>query len=268
MPLAILPMYDLESLRPSTDALWSAIAANLRAAGIEAPSSLARAVALEDAWADPALLLGQTCGYPLVTSLRGRVTLLATPRYRAPGCEGAAYRSAVVVRAHDPAHSLADLRGARCAVNGLDSNSGMNVLRAAIAPLVSAGDRFFADVVVTGAHAASLAALAGGRADVAAIDCVTWAHLQRLRPGLTAGLRVLAWSVAMPGLPLITSLRSGEAVTTALRAALWAVGADPALAPVREALLLEGFDEVPLQAYDAILALQAEAVALGYPALR
>jgi ABC-type phosphate/phosphonate transport system substrate-binding protein len=81
-------------------------------------------------------------------------------------------------------------------------------------------------------------------------------------------LRVLAWSVAMPGLPLITSLRSGEAVTTALRAALWAVAADPALAPVREALLLEGFDEVPLQAYDAILALQAEAVALGYPALR
>ena len=31
--------------------------------------------------------------------------------------------------------TLADLKGRRCAVNQIDSNSGMNLLRAAIAPL-------------------------------------------------------------------------------------------------------------------------------------
>jgi hypothetical protein len=51
------------------------------------------------------------------------------------------------------ATSLDDLRGGRCAVNDLGSNSGMNLLRAEIAPLAN-GKAFFKSVLVTGSHLA------------------------------------------------------------------------------------------------------------------
>ena len=265
-PLAALPMYDFPEIREATDALWSAIGAHLAGAGIDVPVVLTRDMPLETLWTDPSLLLAQTCGYPLVTTLRDRVTLLATPRYTAPGCEAATYRSAIIVRAGDPATTLAGLRGRRGTLNGADSNSGMNLLRAAIAPLAR-GAPFFAQTLTTGSHAASVQAVAGGEADVAAIDCITWAHLQHLRPQTTKALRVLAWTKATPGLPLITALATPAPTRQALLNALDHVAQTPALAPVRATLRLDGFEILPLAAYDEILDLERQAVAAGYPHL-
>ena len=103
-------------------------------AGIAAPDVLARGQALGEIWTDPRLLLAQTCGYPLVTTLKDRVAVLATPCYDAPGCTGPSYRSAVIVRASEHASGLSNMRGRICAMNGPESNSGMNLLRAAVAP--------------------------------------------------------------------------------------------------------------------------------------
>ena len=267
MSVAVLPMYDFLELRSATDALWTAIAVRLRDLGLSPPDCLTRSTCLEDVWTDPCLLLGQTCGYPLVTALRGRVALLATPRYAAAGCEGTRYRSAIVVRGDARASSLADLRGQVCAVNDAASNSGMNVLRAEIAQLAQHTPPFFRDVLTTGSHAASAVAVAEGRADVAAIDCVTWAHLQRLRPAHTRGLRRLAWTVATPGLPLITSVLTNDADRRALLAALQDVAEEPGLAGVRAELLLDGFETVSLDEYDAIMNLQTRARLSGYAEL-
>jgi len=260
-------MYDFDELRPATDALWAAIATRLADRGIAAPASLARGKPLIDLWTDPALLLAQTCGYPLVTALACKVALLATPRYDAPGCEGAFYRSAIIVRATDSATSLADLRGRRCAVNTADSNSGMNLLRAAIAPLAGGQAQFFGAILTTGGHAASISTVAGDQADVAAIDCISWAHIQRLRPSETRGLRVLGWTEATPGLPLITSRLTDAPTSRALLAALDDVARDPTLATVRSDLRLEGFEALNLGAYDAVLALERASLAAGYPVL-
>jgi len=268
MRLAALPMYDLPELHAANDALWRAIAVRLEAQGVPAPACLLRGRPLDEVWADPDLLLGQTCGYPLVTRLAGRVGLVATPRYGAPGCEGALYRSAMVVRSGDPARTLADLRRRRCAVNDAASNSGMNVLRAAVAGVAAGAARFFSEIVMTGGHVASAQAVAGGLADVAAIDCITWAHLQRWRPYETAGLRVLDWTESSPGLPLITALRTGAPIRAALLRALDEVATDPALAPVRQDLLLEGFEVLALSDYAPVLALERRAAAAGYPVLR
>jgi ABC-type phosphate/phosphonate transport system substrate-binding protein len=223
---------------------------------------------LHDIWTDPDLLLAQTCGYPLVTSLAGRVALVATPRYAAFGCAGAYYRSAVVVRGNDTAAGLADLRGRRCAVNDAASNSGMNMFRAAIATVAAGDSRFFNEVVMTGGHVASVQAVVAGQADAAAIDCVTWAQLQRLRPAATRRLRVLAWTAASPGLPLITSLRTPAATLSVLLTVLGEVLADRALAPVRDALLLEGFDVLKPADYDAAMAFELLAQDARYPILR
>ncbi len=251
-------MYDLPELRPATDALWSAVAGRLAEFGVEAPVELTRGPTPEALWTDPRLLLAQTCGYPLATALRGRVTLVATPCYGAEGCDGASYRSAIVVRAADPADSLAALRGRRCAVNDAASNSGMNLLRHAVMPFARGGAAFFSETVWTGAHVASLRAVADNRADVAAVDCVTWALLRRVRPDASAGLRVLAWTASSPGLPLVTGSGTDASTLAALRAALDEVARDPALALVRDALLLEGFSRLEPDAYDALLALEGQ----------
>ncbi|PVM86013.1 phosphate/phosphite/phosphonate ABC transporter substrate-binding protein [Caulobacter radicis] len=264
--VAALPMYDLPELREANDQLWSAIARRLKARGVRAPARLSRDEPLENVWRNPDLLLAQTCGYPLAKQLKGAVRVLATPRYRAAGCDGALHRSAILVRAEDPAANLADLRGQRCALNDPASNTGMNLLRAEIAPLAG-GERFFRSVVLTGAHVASAQAVIDGDADVAAVDCVTWAHIQRHRPTLAGGLRVLAWTAATPGLPLIASAALPASVHATTLAVLDEVATDPALRSARQALLLDGFDLLPAAHYRAVVHLEDLARGLAYPKL-
>lgn len=266
--VASLGMYDLPWVRDANDALWAAIAWRLRRRGlVDVPERLERERPLRAIWADSRLLLAQTCGYPLVTELAGRVSLVATPCYAAPGCEGPEHCSLVVVRQSAAAVSLVNLRGSRLALNGCDSNTGMNLLRALVAPL-AAGGRFFGGVVETGAHLASLAAVAAGEADVAAIDCVTHALVARHAPGLLAGTRVLTRTAGTPGLPLVTRAGAAVAEVESLREVLAEVAADPTLASTRERLLLEGFAVLPLEAYGAVAALERAAVDAGYPVLR
>lgn len=266
--LAALAMYDLPELRWANDALWAAIAGRLEAAGLDdVPRTLDRDAPLDEVWTDQGLLLAQTCGYPFITRLRGRVRLVATPRYRAAGCRGPFHSSAVIVRAEDRAQTLGDVRGARLALNDESSGSGMNLLRSAVAPL-AAGRPFFGSVIVTGSHLASICAVGDGEADLAAIDAVTWALVARSRPDLTRGLRALAWTSESPGLPLITAGHTDDATLAALQDALDDVAADPGLAEVRQALLLDGFSRLRGPHYHAVLHLEQRAIELGYPVLR
>jgi ABC-type phosphate/phosphonate transport system substrate-binding protein len=256
--VASLAMYDAPPLDAANDALWATIAARLPGA----PARLARGRPLEAIWTDPGLLLAQTCGWPLLTRLAGRVQVVATPCYALPGCAGPMHRAFIVVREADAAASLADLRGRRLALNAWDSNTGMNLLRAAIAPLAREG-RFFGAIEVTGAHAASLRAVATEKADAASVDCVTFGLAQRHRPDLVAGLRVLAHTPASPGLPLITRGSANAAELAALRAALRAALGSTAA----DTLGLVGFAMLPLAAYETLRAMAAEASRRGYAAL-
>lgn len=266
--IASLAMYDLPWLRPANDRLWSAVALHLRDAGIEdVPAALTRETDLDDVWQSRALLLAQTCGYPLMTELRETVQIVATPRYRAEGCDGPAHRAAIVVRADHPADSLADLRGSWLGVNSRRSNSGMNLLRAAVAPLAG-GEPFFEGVAVTGSHARSLAGILSGRIDVASIDAVTLAYLKAHYPRHAAEIRILAWTAATPGLPLVTAASTPPNIVAALRQALAAAFADPRTQASLEALRIDGFARLDVEDYAPVLALEERAVAHGYPTLQ
>jgi ABC-type phosphate/phosphonate transport system substrate-binding protein len=265
--IASLPMYDLPELREANDALWAALRARLLAQGVDClPRALTREPDLDAIWNAPNLLVAQTCGYPFMTRLRHRVRLVATPRYLARGCDGPFHRAAIVVRKGSRAQSLADLRGLRLAFNAPDSNTGVNLLRAELAQ-VAHGAGFFAATVSTGSHADSAAAVAEGRADVASIDCVTWAFLQRLRPALTERLAVLAWTARSPGLPLVTSRLTDRTTFTWLRQALDELARDPGLAPLRRELLLDGFHSLPEPHYRTLLYFEQMAASLGYAQL-
>ena len=164
-----------------------------------------------------------------MAGLRGAVTLIAAPEYAFPGCESVAHRSFIVRRAGDPRRELAEYRGATAAINAPDSNTGMNLFRAAIAPIAGRAP-FFRAIAVTGSHEASLTAVAEGEADLASIDCVSFALIERGRPELVERVAVIAESPLSPGLPFIMSAGLGAPTIAAVREALLAALADPNLA--------------------------------------
>ena len=185
----------------------------------DVPDRLERTLSLDALWGAPALLLTQTCGFPLFGSWAGRLQYLATPRYAAPGCAGTDYCSWVVVNANSPAYRIEDLRGARCSISARISHSGYNALRGLIAPLAADG-RFFGSISVSGGHAESLAQLERGEVDVAAIDCVTYALLDRCRPHVIAATRIIGRTSSAPGLPFATRIGAGAERIAQLRAGL------------------------------------------------
>lgn len=245
-------MYDLPAIRWANDRLWAFLRDQLRASGVDAPDALDRSTPLEDLWTRPDLLLAQTCGYPFASGLRGAVRVLGTPCYAACGCDGPRYASWLVVRRDETARGLAELRGRVIAINSRDSQSGHHALRSA---LVSAGQSgaFAARLIVTGSHRASLEAVATRRADLCAIDCVTWALLQRHEPAVTAPLHRLGLTPSAPGLPLVIAASSAPAVIEAVAAALAAMIEEPSLAACRDALLLRRIAPLTDAAYDEIL---------------
>ena len=265
--LASLPMYDFPELASATADWWVGLRRHFGAQGLsDLPEKLTHGVDPIGQWDGPPLIFSQTCGYPMTHALAGKVRLLATPRYAAPGCAGPTYVSWIIVRHDDPVACFADLRGRVPAFNGRDSQSGYNVLRALAAPLATEG-RFFAAGLESGAHRKSMALVAAGKADVATIDCVSFALIARNAPHEVANLRVLCASVAAPALPYVTSASTDDATVKRLQAGLLAACADPSLAPVRQALMLEGCEILTPACYDSILAIERQAVALGYPEL-
>lgn len=267
MRTASLGMYDMPAVQPANDALWTAVATRLRGAGFaDVPDALDRSRPLRAVWDDPELLLGQTCGYPLMTGLSEAVAVVAAPVHDLPGCAGARHRSFLVVSDASSARSLDGLRGACAAINGRDSNTGMNLFRARLAPLAG-GRPFFGAVVETCAHLASLRAVAEGAADIAAIDCVTYGLAQRHRPDLLAGTRILGETSPSPSLPFVTRKDASAAEIAAIRAALADAVADPSLREATQALGLVGIEPARLADYAIVMRYERDAVAAGYPSL-
>ncbi len=263
-PVAGLPMYDWPEVRAAVDALWAAISDHLRRAGVEAPTSLWRSgggQTVTDLWTHPDLLIAQTCGLPVVVSLAGRVEVLGALDHGVEGCEPGDYRSVLVCRADDPAVDLADFRGRRAVFNNSDSQSGMGALVAAVAPLAVDG-RFFGEVVESGAHRASIRAVAEGRADLATIDEVSWRLGLDHEPAVD-DLRILAWTDPTPGLPLVTGWANGglrDVLNAAISEAVAGLAVD-----IREPLHLYGYRPRPTSDYEVIAQRLAAAAAAGYP---
>lgn len=255
-------MYDLPGLADATDVLWAAIARALARSGVEGvPVALARDRDLPTLWTDPELLLAQACGLPFVTLLAGRVRYVATPVYDLPGCAGGDYRSWIVVRDQGGPAGLAGLAGCIAAINAPHSQSGANALAATTAPHAK-GRPFFAQISVTGSHQASIDRVREGRADCAAIDCVTWGLLAATDRAAIEGLRIIAHGPAAPCLPFVTSLATDDVTLARLRSALRRAVSDPLAAAACGRLGLRGIIEDEA-AYRRIAAMRGQSLAQG-----
>ncbi|MGX5102806.1 phosphate/phosphite/phosphonate ABC transporter substrate-binding protein [Enterobacter cloacae] len=249
--LLAFPMYAVD--RADTRALWLAVKRVLATRGVSVDRDPGWPESdLLTHWQQPALILSQTCGYPLVTQLPD-VQVVGCFHYTAPGCEGIQYRSFLAVREEDRHLTLADFRGRRAVCNSADSQSGFNALRKKVAPLSSDGP-FFSQTVFSGSHRQSLIAVKRGAGDIAAIDCVTWALLQRHEPERLAGLAVIDRTPLTPGLPLITSHNTSSETLNDIRDALRVLVSSPEYREVCDAVLISGFSVVSRQAYASLLA--------------
>ena len=265
---AALPMYDAPELRAANSEFWHALAKTLRTHGInDVPDDLTQVTDLQSLWSDPDLLFSQTCGYPLTHGLCGEATLIATPIYNVAECEGPFYGSAIIVSRDSPIQTVIDAKNHIAAINGYDSNTGMNLFRISLARAGARG-RFFSKVIVTGAHRESLKAVIDGKADIASIDVVSLAHFISFDPRLAEKFRIIGHTPKTPGLPFITSGKKSEATRDVLQTALLSIIRQTPRAPWLDMLKIKDATIIPREDYDAIVALENEARALGYPELR
>lgn len=235
--IASLPMYDWPELGDAHDAFWREIAGAFRARGIDAPSSLERRDNDEGHWLAPDLLVSQTCGYPLATTLAGKVKYLATPVYDITGCQGPYYSSAIITH-RQSGLDLDTLAGRRFAYNGSNSLSGYRAVKALLGDPAS----FFRTRHESGSHRLSARMVAQGKADVAALDAVCWHFLECFEPETAHQLSVIGWTDLRPALPFITSLETDEETVREMRQALAGIAQN-------EPLKLGGFELLPLDEY-------------------
>ncbi|NWD76765.1 PhnD/SsuA/transferrin family substrate-binding protein [Pseudomonas gingeri] len=225
----------------------------------------ARDLELMQLWLSPRLLFTQTCGYPLMTLLRGQVKLIGRPRYEFEHASGGTHCSLLLSHEREGRRTLEDFYDSRGVINDEGSNSGMNLLRHSLAPLHQDG-RFFDSVGQSGAHRESLRWLREDLADLAAVDSVSFAYLARFAPHEVAGLRVVARSALSPCLPYITHAETSVEAIEGIRAAM-----NQALQELPDVAATLGLSEV-LPAceadYQVLLDYRDEAQALGFASIR
>ncbi|MEM6386382.1 MAG: PhnD/SsuA/transferrin family substrate-binding protein [Pseudomonadota bacterium] len=191
--IVTLPMYDRPETEAANDRFWALIRDELP----EAPKALSR-----DGyhWTDPKLLLSQTCSLPYRTGLQDDVAIVATPVHKLD-CPAGMYYSAVLVRANDPRKTLSEFRNARLAINSPVSQSGWAAIDSMMYNLgVPIGSTF-----ETGSHQASARAVTEARADLCAVDAVSWTMIERWDT-FASDLRVLCQTPPSLALPYVTAI--------------------------------------------------------------
>lgn len=213
---------------------------------------------------NPLLLIGHTCGYPLMRFLRDDLAPVSVPVFDVPGCNGKFYSSQIIVPVDSDIQTLSDSRGKIAAINGHDSNSGMNVFRHAVAGL-SEGKPFFNEVIESGSHYQSLVAVANNQAQVATIDCVSFALIKDQWSELVGQVRVIGFTEPTCGLPFVVPTNDFESINIDELTRALNIASSSLTDAERKHLHLLGFEPVKLSDYDSIMTLEKTASDAGYP---
>jgi len=235
--IAALPMYDRPENRAALDAFYAAF----RQALGYGPDALDRTTAYDATWAHPDLLLGQICNLPYRARFRASVTRVANVDFGLQDTPAGYYHSVFVVRAERAALGLAPAALGTFAYNDALSQSGWGAPHATLA----AKGLQVHSTLRTGAHLDSAMAVVKGRADLAAIDAVTWKMLVEIEPAASE-LAVIGRTNLSPGMTFITAKGNDPApICAALEQAYKTLSAQDA------ALIhLHGLLTLPDKAYD------------------
>jgi len=207
---------------------------------VSAPDALTLDKADDEFWTSDDLILSQTCGFPYRARLHGLVNLVGAPDWGDNDCAAGYYYSVVVVRRNDSRATLEEFSKETFALNSYDSQSGYIAMRNHLAD----HQHWFGEEVISGAHRDSALMVASGRADIAALDNISW-RLMCQHDSFVDELTVLEKTEPTPALPYITSLGvDSNIVFRALDSAISRLSNDE-----RALLGLQGIVEVSASSY-------------------
>ena len=200
-------MYDWPEVRPSWDRLWALARDILRARDISAPELLTHIEDYQPIWTSPELVVGQTCGWPFISRLRGQVTPFARFDFGLPDLSPGQYQSVFLTRQPHRFDELLELgrwiRNSQpvIAINELNSQSGYRVFGECFDQACQVSPQ---GLVLSGSHRNSIQMLASGQADLCAVDAVSW-RLALAHEPAAQEVHIAGRSNPIPGLPLITA---------------------------------------------------------------
>ena len=239
--IASLQMYARPELEQAHRRFWSLISAQLIQKGIAAPNQLSLDTEEMQVWNDPELVFSQTCGMPYRKFLHNKVQLVGTPIYDIGIFPEGYYCSYFVVRKDDSRCSLINYCDAVFVFNEENSQSGF------AAPLYHLNKLglIFSNRVQSFSHRQSASMVAGGKADICAIDALSW-KLIKTYDTFSSNLRVLtATEPVTPGLPYITSRENDpQLVFSAVENAIWSLQSSD-----RTSLNIRGIVKIPEEKY-------------------
>lgn len=200
-------MYDWPEVQAHNDQFWKTLREALQHYGFNGlPPTLTRPHSTQ-CWTSQNNGLSQTCGYPLKHELGHLVELLGTPTYDTQYCNNGYYASVILTRREDSRSSINEFQYAKPAVNGLNSQSGYNALVSLVGDMKTPDtQQYFASPLISGSHRQSILAVAERRAELCAVDPVSWKLAQQFEKA-SAKLSVLCLTSYTPALPLISSTK-------------------------------------------------------------
>lgn len=246
---ASLAMYSLGGVRPAYRRLWDAVVREVP----ELPKTLTWPDDVHATWTDDDMVVKQTCGWPLVTRLGPSVRVVGAFEPELSDAVDHRYRSVIVsTRPGSPE----DFATAHLAFNSGDSLSGW------VSLVVWSGrsaDSLLAGATESGSHVSSLRLLQEREVELASIDAVTFAHVQRHWPILLTGVEVVGRGPLVPSLPVVVPASEADLVER-LRDAFATVVGSSALATTCHDLLIGGFVPLDLDDYRTDLSAFAQLV--------
>jgi len=253
------------AVSPAVEAAWEKVFAFVAArSGIPLhPLRYPAPAPLEALWARPDLGAVFMCGLPFARS-DPAPTLVVAPLPRRWNNQPV-YATDLVVRSDSRFRKLEDTFGGRIGWTVEHSQSGFNALRHHLARHARSGPLYRESVGPLLTPRNAIAAVLKGRVDLAPLDGYFHELAQQNEPALVRDLRVIATTDPTPIPPLVTSAALDPPALETLRQAFLATSVAPELAPVLQALALQGFARVLPQDYRLLLDREAQATLLNYP---
>ena len=258
-----LPMYDFPEVQASTKALLVALSEAFSKLGessqVAFPESSIHADLMR-MWKEDSTLFSQSCGLPFVEDLHDYVDIVATLKWSGISDDRGWYRTVIVAREELDIASLSDVGGMQPVITNQQSLSGWCSLGVALSD-IGADASYVLPYVESEGHAKSLQFLQDKRADFASIDPGTFQLLQRHRPSLTNGLRIIGHGPHVPATPMhVSKVRMAE--FDALQAATLEVFSRAELAGARAEIGIDGAVAISASDYSLIPGLVARANAV------
>ena len=265
--IASLPMYNFPEIHAALNTFWKGLINHLKKEGVNnLPQKLSHGRSVRSLWNDPQLSISQCCGYDLIGRYQNSLVPVAVPHFSAPGCSGSEYSSFILVKDNNPARDIMDMQGRVAVINGPESHSGMSALRHLVASHSFQGE-FFSNIKISGSHIDSIDYIKQGLADVAPIDCITYALLEKHRPQSVWGLRILGRTFCAPAPPYVIRKADETQWSERFWNALSAAYEDPALRSARQSLFLKDIERITVDYYEKTRNFEEYAANLDYPVL-